>query len=922
MSEWRERLNRELVGLDIPPERHSELVEELAQDLEERARVARLRGVSEEEAALEAWRGLGSVEELRARLTRVVGESAARARAREEVVGREKRSSVFSGIGQDARLAFRSLSRSPGFTAVALLTLALGIGANVTLFGVVSAVFLAPLPVADPERVVMVYTSDFSGPRYGASSYPDFEDLRAEPELFESLAAYALEAAALTTDREPARVWCELVSGSYFPSLSVRTLHGRTLGPEDDQEAAPPAVVISEGLWQRRLAGDPAVLGRSVTLSGTTFTVVGVVAEPFTGLSRGVAAEAWLPLAHRARIVPGNDALRNRGSRFLSLVGRLPRGVAPADLQPRLDVLASRLRASYPEQWKDRSQATRRLSLLREAEARIPPQAKGAILGFSALLVVIVGVVLAIAVTNVANLMLARAATRRREIAVRLALGASRGRVVRQFLTESVLVATLGGAIGLLVAAWASQALRGFTPPFPVPMHLEVVVDGRVLLFAFALTLVTGLLLGLAPALHAGRPDLVPALKDEGGGVATGSRGRRLRRVFVVAQVALSMVLLVGASLLLRGLSRATRLAPGFDAEGAQLVPVDFGLAGYDAARAAALVDRLAERGPSLPGVEAVALDVTLPLDLHVSRRKTLVEGYVAQPGEDQEYYFAVVGPGHFSAFAIPLLRGREFAPEDREGAPGVAIVNETFANRFWPGQDPLGRTVRPWGDDGPRLTVVGLARDSKYRTLAEEPTPFYYLPLLQDYRFVSRYTRLFPAHVVVRGSGDPGTMTRAVAGVLRELDPKLPVYPAKPMLEHLGLSVLPSRVASVLFAAFGLLGLLLASLGVYGVVAYSVAQRTQEMGLRIALGARSRDVLGLVLKDGLLLTAIGVVVGAVLAAALAPAMRRLLYGLSPLDPVTFLAVSAVLAVVALVASTLPARRAARVDPVVALRCE
>jgi predicted permease len=451
-------------------------------------------------------------------------------------------------------------------------------------------------------------------------------------------------------------------------------------------------------------------------------------------------------------------------------------------------------------------------------------------------------------------------------------------------------------------------------------MHLDVRVDGRVLGFAFGLTLLTGVLLGLAPALQAGRPDLVPALKDEGGGATTGSGGRKLRRAFVIAQVALSVVLLVGASLLLRGLAQATRLAPGFDAEGTTLVPVDLGLAGYDVAQAATLVDLLAERSAQLPGVSALALDVTLPLELHVSRRRTIAAGYVAKAGEDQEYYFGVVGPGHFAAFGIPILRGREFTPEDRAGAPEVAIVNETFALRFWPGEDPIGRTIKLRGEDGPPVTVVGLAKDSKYRTLAEAPTPFYYLPVLQDYGFVTRYARLFSLHVVVRGTGEPGTTTRAVAAALREIDPRLPVYPAKPMTEHLGLSVLPSRVASALFAAFGVLGLLLASLGVYGVVAYSVAQRTQEMGVRMALGARGRDVLVLVLGDGLLLAGVGVLAGAALAAALAPAMRTLLYGLSPFDPVTFVAVPALLVVVALAASTLPARRAARVDPVIALR--
>jgi putative ABC transport system permease protein len=305
-----------------------------------------------------------------------------------------------------------------------------------------------------------------------------------------------------------------------------------------------------------------------------------------------------------------------------------------------------------------------------------------------------------------------------------------------------------------------------------------------------------------------------------------------------------------------------------------------------------------------------------------VSRRRVIADGYVPKPGEDLELYFGVVGPGHFAAFRIPILRGREFTAEDRAGAPDVAIVNEQLASRFWPGEDPSGKTIRLRGSDGPPVTVVGLARDSKYRTLAEEPTPFYYLPVLQDYGFVTRYARLFPAHVVVRGSDEPTVGARGVAAVLHEIDPKLPVYPPKPMTEHLGLSVLPSRVASAFFAAFGALGLLLASLGVYGVVAYSVAQRTQEMGIRIALGARGRDVLALVLRDGLVLTAAGVGAGAALAAALAPAMRKLLYGLSPLDPVTFAAVPALLALVALVASALPARRAARVDPVVALRYE
>ena len=922
MREWRGRLERALAGLRLPPERLSDLVEELAQDLEERWRSARLAGASEEEADAKAAAELGSLDELRARLERLPGATEARRGEREAPPGASGGRTALSGLGQELRLAVRSLRRSPGFTVVALLTLAVGIGVNTTLFDVVDALYLTPLPVAEPERVVMVYTSDFSGPRYGSSSYPDFEDLRRQPRLFASLAAYTLEAAALSTGGEPARVWCELVSGGFFPSLSVAIPLGRPLGPDDDRDAAEPALVISHGLWQRRLGGDPAVLGRRLDISGTAFTVVGVAPPGFTGLTRGVAAEAWIPLAFRGRLVPGADALPSRGSRFLSLVARLAPGVGVRDAQARLDVLASALRAAHPDEWTDRSGKTRRLSLVPESRARVAPMASGPVLGFSALLALVVALLLLVAAANVAGLMLARASARRREIAVRLSLGASRARLVRHFLAESVLVGLLGGGLGVLIPVWASGALRAFSPPLPVPLHLEVVVDGRVLAFGLGLSLLTGLLLGLAPAWDAASPDLLPALKDEGASLGSGSRGRRLRRGFVVAQLALSMVLLAGAGLLLRGLSRATRLAPGFAVDGVELVPVDIGLAGYDVAQTTALIEGLAERAARLPGVRACGLSMTLPFDLNGARRYTLAEGYVPRPGEDREVYFGVVGPGYFAALGIPILRGREFTPEDRADAPGVAIVNETFARRFWPGENPLGRTIRVRGEDGPATTIVGLARDSKYRSLGEGPTPFYYLPLLQDYGFVRRNARLFPLDVVVRGDRDPRSLARAVATVLAGIDPKLPAYPPKSMAEHLGVAVLPSRVASSLFGAFGLLGLLLASLGLYGVVAYSVTRRTREIGIRIALGATARDVLLQVLREGLGLTAKGVGLGVILAAGVGPLMGSLLYGLSPFDPLTFVLVPLVLATVALAATTLPARRAARVDPVVALRYE
>jgi predicted permease len=918
MPDWRRRLESALADLDVPPERMRDLVEELSQDLEERFRSARSSGASEQEAAARAWSGLGSVEELRERLQALEGWERGEQEAREMPPGAGGGASWLGGLAQDLRLAVRSLRRSPGFVGIALLTLALGIGANVAIFSVVNALFFAPLPGTDPERLVAVYTSDYSGPLHGSSSYPDFEDLRDQEGLFRSVAAYTFDALALQTDRVPSRVWGELVTGRYFETLQLPMTLGRPLGTADDDAAAAGAVVISHGSWQRRFAGAPDILGRTVKLSGETFTVVGVAPEGFTGMTRGIAAEAWVTLAMRARLVPGSDYATSRGSRFLSLVGRLPDGSSVADVQARLDVIASGLRGEYPDDWTDRNGQTRRLSAVSEREARVAPGVFAPVAGFSALLVLVVAAVLLIACANVASLFLARATARRREMAVRLSLGASRGRLVRLLLAESMLVAALGGAAGMALAAWAGAAIRTLSLPLPVPVHLEVLVDLRVLAFAVLLTAGTGLLVGIAPALQASGPDTLPALKDEGSGLATGRTGRRMRRAFVVVQVALSMVLLVGASLLLRGLTRAVRLSPGFSALDARLIPVDLGLAGYDVGQATALIEGLAERAP-LPGVDAFALTVTLPVELHAGRRAIEIEGHVWPQGEDREIYFGVVGPGHFDALGIPILGGREFTTADRADSPGVLIVNETFARRFWPGRDPIGRTVEMWDRE---LRVVGLAKDSKYRRLAEEPMPFYYLPITQDYGFVERFARLFPLHVVLRGDGEPASMAGAASAALREIDPDLPAYPPKDIEEHLGFAALPSRVASLLFAGFGLLGLFLAGLGLYGVVAYSMTRRVQEIGLRMALGASRADVLGLGIRDGVELAGGGVLIGMLLAAGLAQGLRSLLHGLSPLDPVTYVTVPLLLVAVALGASALPARRASRIDPIDALRYE
>ncbi|MDQ2669074.1 MAG: ADOP family duplicated permease, partial [Gemmatimonadota bacterium] len=509
-----------------------------------------------------------------------------------------------------------------------------------------------------------------------------------------------------------------------------------------------------------------------------------------------------------------------------------------------------------------------------------------------------------------ANLLLARAARRRREIAVRIALGAGRRRLVRQLLGESLLLAVAGGALGLLLALWGADLIASLQPPIAVPLALDFSPDARVVAFAAGLALVTGLLMGIAPALQASRPDLVTSLRD--GGTDTGRS--RLRGAFVVAQVAVSLVLLVAAGLFMRSLQQASTIEPGFTTRNALLATVDLSLAGYPEERGATLFDGLLERVRALPGVDAASYTTHVPLSLNSARRSLSVRGYEPGPGEEMEFGVAMVGPGYFETMGVPLLRGRGITGEDRAGAPGVVVVNEAFARRFWPGEDPIGREVGLAGDQGPWSTVVGIARDGKYGSRSEEPSPFYYIPYAQEPR--SAVT------LIVRTAGNPRDLVAPVRGAVRETDPALAVAESMTLTESLELSLLPQRAGGLLLSGFGLLGLVLASLGIYGVIAYTVAQRTREVGIRMALGASSVSVVGLVVRYAARLVLIGVVIGLVAAFALARLVRGFLTGLDPSDPLTYGGVVAVLCGVALLAAWLPARRAARVDPMVALRQE
>ena len=815
----------------------------------------------------------------------------------------------------DLRYAVRSLHKSPGFTAAAVLTLALGIGANTTIFSFINAILLRPPEgVADPSRVVAIYTSDFSSGPFGTSSYPDFEAIREEGSVFSSVAVYDLRPLSLALGDEAEMITGQTVSGDFFSLVGAVPALGRLLGPDDARVQGGEAVaVISHRLWLRRFGGDPQVVGRDLRLNGQGFKVVGVAARGFGGLVRGIGADVWIPATMIPVLQPGSDDLSNLGSRAFFVVGRLRPGVTPAQAQSRLAALARARFEQFPDYWRTVSGEGRRLTVLPEAQSRVPPQGRGLALGAAALLMIAVGLVLLIACANIANLLLARASHRRREIAVRIALGASRLQLVRHLLTESLVLAAMGAGAGLLLAQWAAGAAAAIRlPMLPVRISLDVGLDARVLGFTALVAVITGLAFGLAPALRGTRPQLIDELKRE----ATLARGRwlSLRNALVVLQVAVSLVLLVGAGLFVRSLGRAEGVDPGFDPRNVALMTLELTSNGFDESRGRALYDQLLERARAMPGVESVTLAREVPLSGCCSRRGTTIEGYQPRQGESTEINWSVVGPHYFRTLRIPLSQGRDFAPQDRAGAPPVIIVNQAFARRYWPGQDPLGKRVSLRGPGGPFAEVVGVARDGKYRTLGEDPLPFLYVPFAQLYRS--------PMTLHVRTSGDPAALLPELRAEVRTLAPGLPIINPTTLEEAASVALLPHRLGAALLGTLGGLAAVLAVLGLYGVLAYSVTQRTREFGIRGALGAARRRLVLQVIGEGMLLAGAGTAIGLALSVAATRLVRGFLFGVSPLDPAAFGVMTLLIGCVTLVASYLPARRATRVSPMEALRYE
>jgi predicted permease len=813
---------------------------------------------------------------------------------------------------QDIRYGARTLLKSPGFTIVAVLSLALGIGANTAIFSLVNAVLLRPLPVTDVTSLVAVSTTDQRNPGNLPISHLNFKDLRDQNAVFSGMAAFTFAQVNYSSGKESEQVPVQVVTANYFSLLGTQPVHGRGFLPEEEATATP-VTVVSNGFWERSLGSDPNIVGKTLMLNRTPFTVVGVAPRNFSGTLLGGGPSLWVPLSMHLVVQPGFDWYETRRGLFLFGIGRLKPGVTVEQARSSLRTTFANLEQAFPVDNKGRSATA--VPLL---DARLNPNGQGPniVLTLSTVLMIVVAIVLLIACANIANLLLARASKRRREVAIRLALGAKRTRLIRQLLTESVLLSLLGGVAGLLLAYWCLNALVTADLPLPFPVDDTLSLDPRVLAFTGILAVATGVLFGLAPAIQASKADVVPVLKNELVPSAAGARGIRgyfsLRQILVVAQVAASLVALIAAGLFLRDLRHAQQTDPGFETAGVLVMNFNLGREGYTPERGQVFFEQIAERASALPGVKGAAIAQVPPLAGGISR-SVFPEGADTTTKDRVLVQVNIVGVGYFQTIGIPIVRGRDFTRSDTDKSPKVVVINQTMAEQFWKNDEPLGKRFKFFGDND-YTTVIGVARDSKYNAVAEDPQPFIYQPLSQN------YTPAAALHV--RGSGNAASLAAPVRAEVQRLDPTLALFNVRTLEEQVGQSLQPQRINVVLLTVFGVLALMLASIGLYGVASYSVSQRTREIGVRMALGAQPSTVLGLVLGHGMALVGIGLGIGLVVAYLTADFAKAIVVGVNPHDPVTYIVTAGVLGTIALLASYIPARRATRIDPLIALRTE
>ena len=810
---------------------------------------------------------------------------------------------------QDVRLGARRLAGSPVFTAVAIISLALGVGANTAIFSLVNTVLFRPLPVEKPEQIVSVAVRG-KGDSMLSFSYPNYEDFRDRNEVLSGLIVHRFAPLSLSRGGVNERVWGYLVSGNYFDVLGVKPIKGRTFLPEEGTERlAHPVVVISHGCWVRRFGADPDVIDREILINSKPFRIIGVMPEEFKGTELIYTPEIWAPMMMLEWLEPGSDWIKDRSTQNSFAIGRLKEGVSVEQAEASLNILATQLGTEYPD---DNEGQVIRLT----PPGFVLPDVRDPVVSFSWILMGAVGLVLMIACANLASLLLARVTERRREIAVRLALGAKRIRLVRQLLTESLLLSMSGGLAGVLLAMWIVDVLVAFKPPVDFPLTVELAIDLRVIAFSIIVSMLTGIVFGLAPALQATRTDLVTTLKDTS--AAAGYRRSRLRSSLVVAQIGLSVVLLIGAGLVVRTLNQLQTMSPGFQTTNRMMMSVDLGLQGYDRTRGQQFYKQLVERVEALPGVRSAAMTTYVPLSLNYNGSNLFIEGQPPERGANiPSTMVGSAGLGYFETMGINLLVGRDFNEQDDPKSERVLIVNEALARHFFPGpelESAVGKRISISGPTGPFRPIVGVVENGKYFNIGEDQRFFVYSFMNQSYG--SNGTLL------VHTEGDPVSITGAVRNEISSLDPNLPIFDIKTVAEHMNLSFFPTRVAATVLAGFGLLALVLAGIGVYGVTSYSVAQRKRDISIRMALGARSGQVIRLVLREGVRLAVIGVVIGLGGAFALTGLASSLLYGVSATDPLTFSFIAFLLGGVSVAACVIPARRATKIDPIRALKCE
>lgn len=830
---------------------------------------------------------------------------------------------------RDVRYGARMLRRDPAFAAVAILSLAVGIGANSAVFSIVNSILLRPRPVANPEQLVQLYVGERHAP-YEACSYPSYVDFRNNHGVFSGLAAYGIWQFRLGDPNNVELIWGEIVSGNYFDVLGIPADRGRTfVGEEDVTPGSHPVVVVGHGLWRRRFNADPNLVGQTVTINGQKLTVVGIAPPRYLGMVGALAIDVWVPMMALPLLEPSKGTARlSRSSRWLTLVGRLKPETSLEQARARFEILSRDMQAAHPDEWRStNSTGTVRelfVSVLPERDTRLVPDMQMGTYAAVALVLAIVNLVMVIACMNLAGMLLARSVVRRKEMAVRLALGAGRFRIVRQLIAESILLSVIAGAVGIVAGAWLLDLLLANIPAFPegIRLALDIRLDWRVVTYTIGLATVTGVLFGLAPALQSSRTEVSTVLKDDTATFAC--RKSRLRAALIVCQVAFALLLLIGAGLMVRSLERLRPTQLGFSSENVVVASINLDPQRYDRGRSQAFYRELSERLSSMPGVQSISLVDNMPGDFLSRRRRTTeIEGYHPGAGENLDIDLAFVGPRYFTHMNTPIVAGRDFDERDRDGAACVAIVNEAFRQRYFAAAgSPLGKHLVKFESERskPRCEIVGVVRDDRWQSLQKEIRPFYWLALQQTHR-----TRV---SLLVSTEGDPSAHIGPVRRALQELDPNMPVGEIETIHQSFNNTAYPFRLLGLLLAASGCVALALATIGIYGLVAYSVAQRRREVGIRMALGALKRQILTIVVGQGMALVAWGLVLGLALSFALTRVLtsslfaKELLFGVSATDSLTFAGVTVVLALVALAACGVPALRATRVDPVVALRYE